>query len=175
MYWHYYAYTLSELWPTVHGILKVLLPSQATMPDWWARRKAAFGLSTSAPLPYEPYVSGTLSMSLSGYYFKPAQRVRLVTTTMTSSNRVDASSTDTTTTAAVKKTPLMAPKEVEVEEYNVNGDVGDHSIDESEDDDDDSDILLSEAATSTTTTANNDGNMEEKTATRIAKSIPSTS
>jgi len=52
---------------------------KAAMPEWWARRKAALGLSTSGPIPDPPFVTSSIAMSLSGYYFRPAQRVRMVT------------------------------------------------------------------------------------------------
>ena len=82
-YWHYYAHTLSSIWPAVEGVLSILQrQNKATMPDWWARRSAAFGLSTSWPIPDAPHITSSLTMSLSGYYFRPVQKVRLVTSTV---------------------------------------------------------------------------------------------
>lgn len=81
-YWHYYVHTLTSLWPIVRSLTS-LLPAQdkAAMPEWWARRSAAFGLSTAGPIPDVPHVTSSLAMSLSGYYFRPAQKVRLVAST----------------------------------------------------------------------------------------------
>jgi hypothetical protein len=78
MYWHYYAPTLASFWPVVKGLASFLEGKKATMPDWWARRSAAAGLSTSWPIPDDPHVTSSLAMSLSGFYFRPAQTVRLV-------------------------------------------------------------------------------------------------
>lgn len=81
-YWHYYAYTLTSVWPAVQGLASLLQRQEkAAMPEWWARRKAAFGLSTSGPIPDAPFVTSSLAMSLSGYYFRPMQKVRLVAST----------------------------------------------------------------------------------------------
>jgi hypothetical protein len=99
-YWHWYAPTLCFLWQTWSEILDQILMtmtrkssgSSASLlptddedqmkkrrlerllqrqPRWFARRSAAVGLSTSAPILDEPYVTTSLALSLSGYYFTP--------------------------------------------------------------------------------------------------------
>lgn len=86
-YWHYYAPTLASLWPAVQAFASFFKDQdKSTMPDWWARRSAAFGLSTSGPIPDPPHVTSSLAMSLSGYYFRPAQAVRLVASPTLSSS-----------------------------------------------------------------------------------------
>eukprot|EP00977_Amphora_coffeiformis_P014411 scaffold4019_cov143-Amphora_coffeaeformis.AAC.3 len=95
-YWHYYAPTLASFWPVMEGLASFLQRQEkATMPEWWARRKAAIGLSTSGPIPDPPFVTSSLAMSLSGYYFRPGQRVRLVASA--------SPSTPKKTTSSVKK------------------------------------------------------------------------
>lgn len=85
-YWHYYAYSLTAMWPTVQRILE-LVKNEPEMPEWWARHTAAFGVSTSSPLPYAPYVTSSLCMSLDALQLYPAQKVHLVSTTTTTSVR----------------------------------------------------------------------------------------
>lgn len=83
-YWHYYAPTLTSMWPAVKSVASLLQrQDKATMPDWWSRRSAAFGLSTSGPLPDQPHVTSSLALSLSGYYLRPTQKVRLVSSSST--------------------------------------------------------------------------------------------
>ena len=92
-YWHYYAQTLTSLWPVVQGVASLLQRQEkAGMPEWWARRSSAVGLSTSGPIPDPPFVTSSLAMALSGYYFRPAQRVRLVASASPSTSKKATSS-----------------------------------------------------------------------------------
>lgn len=91
-YWHWYA-------PTLTSIFQAL--SIAKVPDWFARRSAAIGLSSSMPILDPPYCTCSAALSLSGYYFQavqPTTTSRSGISQTASAKTIDPSANTTTAT-----------------------------------------------------------------------------
>jgi len=90
-FWHYYAPTVVSLlghFKTKNSKKLVdagaasggtssdtaALQSQSRIPAWLVRRVAAVGLSTSGPIPDEPFLTSSALLSLSGFYFRREEK-----------------------------------------------------------------------------------------------------
>jgi hypothetical protein len=68
-YWHYFA-------PSVAALLR----GWKGTPDFLVRHAAAIGLSTSGPIPDEPFLTSNLLFAMSGFHFKKSPPIRAATT-----------------------------------------------------------------------------------------------
>lgn len=89
-YWHFYAPTLTSMYDA-WGRTKI--------PAWFARRSAALGLSTSGPIPDDPFLTCSALLSLSGFYFRKRERVLVQPTVSTTTDASSASLLNTTETS----------------------------------------------------------------------------
>lgn len=100
-YWHYFA-------PTLVGLLR----GWKGVPAFLVRHAAAVGLSTSGPIPDEPYITSAALFALSGFYFSsrksPTSTLASPVTISTLDNLDDASAeSDEATSALANNTHVI--------------------------------------------------------------------
>jgi hypothetical protein len=125
--WHYYAPTVASLlqpswrsqrpWSGGSAHPKPLhLPLWSwSCPEWIIRRVAAVGLSTSCPIPDEPYFSCSALLSLSGYYFSALRSSSAFAAAALASGSNDTNATDAATPADVLSSRKASSEQAELQ------------------------------------------------------------